>query len=227
MPGETPNLQSRAKTAKVSAQAISPVHKKHPMLDFFRNYNEQLEILIEGANPHANQLLRHADVDLIRNHLQRDERITAYATGRSVGVGRTIWVVTSQSLLVVQTGKRPGVRKFALDSIEQADIEKGRYGHALSAHLAGTRLGLYGVAQGFAVLAARALARPARLETTPAIAQTSLSEEAQAHTQHAFADLALRAQPLLAHSDAEARQLLQQTADRARSEGQQHAPEAA
>lgn len=211
----------------VSAQAISPVHKKHPMLDFFRNYNEQLEILIEGENPHANQLLRHADVDLIRNHLNRDERITAFATGRSVGVGRTIWVVTSQSLLVVQTGKRPGVRKFALDSIEKADAEKGRYGHALSAHLAGARLGLYGVAQSFAVLTLRALARPAGLDATRNIGQTTLNEEAQAHAQHAFADLTLRAQPLLAQSDAEARQLLQQTADRARSEGQQRAPEAA
>lgn len=197
------------------------------MLDFFRNYNEQLEILIEGGNPYADQLLRHADVDLIRNHLQRDERITAYATGRSVAVGRTIWVVTSQSLLVVQTGKRPGVRKLALDSIEQADAEKGRYGHTLSAQLGGARLGLYGIAQSFAVLTLRALARPARLEATRGIGQTTLSEEAQAHAQHAFADLALRAQPLLAQSNAEARQLLQQTADRARSEGQQRAPEAA
>ncbi|MDP2075834.1 hypothetical protein [Hydrogenophaga sp.] len=197
------------------------------MLDFFRNYNEQLEILIEGENPHANQLLRHADVDLIRNHLQRDERITAFATGRAVGMGRTIWVVTSQSLLVVQTGKRPGVRKFSLDSIEKADAEKGRYGHALSAHLAGARLGLYGVAQSFAVLTLRALARPAGLDATRNIGQTTLNEEAQAHAQHAFADLTLRAQPLLAQSDAEARQLLQQTADRARSEGQQRAPEAA
>ena len=197
------------------------------MLDFFRNYSEQLEILIEGDNPHAAELLRHADVDLLRNHLNRDERITAYATGRSVGVGRTIWVVTSHSLLMVQTGTRPGVRKFSLGSIEQADIEKGRYGHALSVYLPGARLGLYGVAQGFAVLTARALARPARLEATPAIAQTALSEEAQAHAQHAFADLTVRAQPLLAQSDAEARQLLQQTADRARSGGQQRAPEAA
>ncbi len=197
------------------------------MLDFFRNYNEQLEILIEGDNPHAMQLLRHADVDLLRNHLNRDERITAFATGRAVGMGRTIWVVTSQSLLVVQTGKRPGVRKFALDSIEQADAEKGRYGHALSAHLAGARLGLYGVAQSFAVLTLRALARPAGLDATRNIGQTTLNEEAQAHAQHAFADLALRAQPLLAQSNAEARQLLQQTADRARNEGQQRAPEAA
>ena len=197
------------------------------MLDFFRNYNEQLEILIEGDNPYAAQLLRHADVDLIRNQLQRDERITAYASGRSVGVGRTVWVVTSQSLLVVQTGKRPGVRKFALSSIERVDTEKGRYGHALSAQLAGARLGLYGVAHGFAVLTLRALARPASTDATRAIGQTTLGEEAQAHAQHAFADLALRAQPLLAQSDLEARQLLQQTADRARSEGQQRAPEAA
>jgi hypothetical protein len=197
------------------------------MLDFFRNYSEQLEILIEGDNPYANQLLRHADVDLLRNHLQRDERITAYATGRSVGMGRTIWVVTTHALLVVQTGKRPGVRKLALDSIEQADAEKGRYGHALSARLAGARLGLYGVAHGFAVLTLRALARPAGLEATHRIGQSTLSEEAQAHAEHAVADLALRAQPLLAQSNAEARQLLQQTAERARSEGQQRAPEAA
>lgn len=196
------------------------------MLDFFRNYNEQLEILIEGNNPYANQLLRHADVDLLRNHLHRDERITAYATGRSVGVGRTIWVATSQSLLVVQTGKRPGVRKIALGSIEQVDAEKGRYGHTLSTRLAGARLGLYGVAPSFAALTLRALARPAALETTRPIEQLALSEEAQAHAQHAVADLALRAQPLMVRSDAEARQLLQQTADRARSEGQQHTPEA-
>ena len=142
------------------------------------------------------------------------------------GVGRTIWVATSQSLLVVQTGKRPGVRKFALASIEQADAEKGRYGHTLSAHLGGARLGLYGVAQSFAALTLRALARPAPLETTRPIEQLALSEDAQAHAQHAFADLALRAQPLMVRSDAEARQLLLQTADRARSEGQQHTPEA-
>lgn len=211
----------------VIAQAISPVHKKHPMLDFFRNYNEQLEILIEGNNPYANQLLRHSDVDLIRNQLNRDERITAYASGRSVGMGRTIWVVTTHSLLVAHTGKRLGVRKYALGSIEQADAEKGRYGHALSAHLAGARLGLYGVAHSFAVLTLRALARPAGLEATQRIGQTTLDEEAQANAQHAFADLTLRAQPLLAQSDAEARELLQQTADRARNEGQQRAPEAA
>lgn len=197
------------------------------MLDFFRNFNEQLEILADCNNPDANQLLRHADVDLIRNHLNRDERITAYASGRSVGRGRTLWVVTTHSLLVACTSKRPSVRKYALSSIEQADVEKGRYGHALSVYLPGARLGLYGAAQGFAVLTARALGRPARLETTPAIAQTTLSEETQAHAQHAFADLTLRAQPLLAQSDAEARELLQQTADRARSGGQQRAPEAA
>ncbi|MDP1685416.1 hypothetical protein [Hydrogenophaga sp.] len=213
-------------TAKVLLVAIPPGKTTHPMLDFFRNYNEQLEILIEGNNPYANQLLRHADVDLLRNHLQRDERITAYASGRSVGVGRTIWVVTNQSFLVAQTGKRPGVRKFALNSIERADAEKGRYGHSLSAHLAGARLGLYGVSHSFAVLTLRALARPASLDATRTIGQTELTEEAQAHAVHAFADLALRAQPLMAQSDAEAWRLLQHTADRARSEGPQRAPEA-
>jgi hypothetical protein len=197
------------------------------MLAFFRNFNEQLGILADGKNPGANDLLRQADVDLLRNHLNRDERICAYATGRAVGAGRTLWVVTSHALLVAQTGKRPSVRKYALGSIERADAEKGRYGHGLSAKLAGARLGLYGVSHGFAVLTLRALDRPASLDSTRTIGQTGLTEEAQAHAVHAVADLTLRAQPLLAHSDAQAQQLLQAIADGARSEGQQRAPEAA
>ena len=62
------------------------------MLDFLRNTNEQLEILLEGFVPNAEQLLPHSDVDLIRNHLPRDEAICAFATGRAVGAGRSVWV---------------------------------------------------------------------------------------------------------------------------------------
>jgi hypothetical protein len=194
---------------------------------FFRNYAEQLEILIDGENPHANQLLPQADVDLIRNHLNRDERIGAYVIGRSVGAGRVLWVVTSQSLLVAHTSQRPSVRKHALEHIERADAEKGRYGTGMSVLLPGARLGLYGASHAFAVFALRALNRPAAKEATQALAQTPLSEEAQAHALHAVADLTLRAQPLLAQSDAEAKNLLQATAARAKAEGQFRAPEAA
>lgn len=202
-----------------------PCNAKDPMFDFFRNYNEQLEILFEGRDATAHQLLRHADVDLIRNHLNRDEAVCAYATGRAVGTGRSIWVVTTQSLLVVSTGKHPGVRKFDRQNIERVSAEEGRYGHSLRALLPDARLAVYGVPQTFAVLALRALGRLAGSDETRSLAQTALTEEAHAHALHAFADLALRAQPLLAKSDVEAQQLLQ-VAARARVDGQQRTSEA-
>lgn len=208
------------------SRVILPCNANDPMFDFFRNYNEQLEILFEGHDPSAQQLLRHADVDLIRNHLNRDEAICAFATGRAVGAGRTIWVVTTQSLLVVQTSKRQHARKHDLSQIEQVEAEEGRYGFSLRALLPGAREGLYGVHRSFAVLALRALARPAGAEHTSTVAEITLTEAEQTHALHAFADLALRAQPLLAQSGTEAQQLLQQAAARARIDGPPRTAEA-
>jgi hypothetical protein len=226
MPFETPGWQEHRGWAKVQAWAILPCNANDPMFDFFRNYNEQLEILFEGHDPSAHQLLRHADVDLMRNHLNRDEAICAYATGRAVGAGRTIWAVTTQSLLVVQTSKRQHVRKLDLSQIEQVEAEEGRYGFSLRALLPDARVGLYGVHRSFAVLALRALARPAVAEGTSTIAEIALTDAEQTHVLHAFADLALRAQPLLAHSAAEAQQLLQNAAVGVRIGGSQHTAEA-
>lgn len=197
------------------------------MLDFLRNYNEQVEILFEGFNPNAAKLLPHSDVDLIRNHLPRDEAICAFATGRAVGTGRTVWVVTTRSLLVVQTGKVAGVRSFPLEQIERMDAEVGRYGHTLRVHGTSARPSLYGVPASFAVLVLRALDRPAANDMTREIAAQTPTEDEQAHALHAFADLALRAQPLLAQSEAEARQLLQEAAIRARLMDTHRAAEAA
>ena len=84
------------------------------LLDFLRNHNELAEILIEGTNPYATQRLPHADVDTLRNQLATDERIRTHAQGRCVGEGRTSWVVTSQALLVMHTGRSaPVVRRIA------------------------------------------------------------------------------------------------------------------
>lgn len=197
------------------------------MLDFLRNTNEQLEILLEGFVPNAEQLLPHSDVDLIRNHLPRDEAICAFATGRAVGAGRSVWVITTRSLLVVQTGKVAGVRSFPLEQIEQVEAEEGRYGVTLRAQCANARPSLYGVPMSFAVLALRALGRPAATDITAEIAAQTPTEAERAHAMHAFADLALRAQPLLAQSEAEARQLLQEAAIRARLVDAHRAAEAA
>ena len=51
-------------------------------LDFLKNGNELSELLIEGNNPYGAQLLKQADVDQMRNHIQPDERVLGYVLGR-------------------------------------------------------------------------------------------------------------------------------------------------
>lgn len=182
------------------------------LLDFFRTHNELVEILIEGTNPYATQRLSHADVDTLRAHLASDERIRSFAQGRCVGEGRTVWVVTSQALLVLHTGSAPVVRRIALADIEQVQLEKGRYGHGLRIAARGQRASIYGMARVGAVLTQRALAPATAAEHT-------LPADDVTQALHDLLDLQLRAQPLLVQAEAEARALLRQTAERARAEG--------
>ena len=184
------------------------------LLDFLRTHNELIEILIEGSNPYATQRLPHADVDTLRNQLANDERIRTHAQGRCVGEGRTSWVVTSQALLVMHTGRsKPVVRRIALSDIETTELQKGRYGHALRITArSGQRASIYGLARTHAVLTQRALAPTAAADVT-------LPDDEVASALHDFLDLQLRAQPVLAQAEAETRALLAQAAARARAEG--------
>lgn len=181
--------------------------------DYIRNHNEMWELLIEGTNPYANQLLPQADVDLLRNQLGRDERIVALASGRIVGRGRGAWVVTTSSVIQMQGSGPARVRRFDLADVEAVEAEKGKYGHTLRLWVAGQFLSLYAIARASALLTARALQPDTVVPASP------LNEDELQDALHAILDLSLRAQPALALANAETQQLLQQAAAKARADG--------
>ena len=190
--------------------------------DYLRSHNELIEMLIEGGNPHAVRKLPQDEVELLRDQLARDERIRAYVSGRVVGAGRGVWVLTDRSLIALSAGGPVRVRKLALQALEAAECDRGRYGQTLRLRFAGQTLSLYGCDATYAALAARTLPEPHALP----LAQTALDDEALAEALHAFADLALRAQPLT-QVQQQAQQLMEQAIARARSDGLVQASELA
>ncbi len=190
--------------------------------DYLRSHNELIEMLIEGSNPHAMRKLPQDDVELLRNQLERDERIRAYVIGRVVGAGRGVWVLTDRSLIALFNGGPVKVRKLALSALEAVESDRGRYGQTLRVRIAGQAHSLYGCDTTHAALAARALS-----DRHPVpLAQTVLDDEALANALHAFADLGLRAQPLV-QAELLAQQLMAQAVARARSDGLVQASELA
>lgn len=190
--------------------------------EYLRNHNELVAMLIDGDNPHAMRKLPQDDVELLRNQLERDERIRAYVIGRVVGAGRGVWVLTDRSLIALSSVGPVKVRKLALSALQAVEGERGRYGQTLRVRIADKALSLYGCDTTYATLAARALSasHPATL------AQAALDDEALANALHAFADLGLRAQPL-AQAEILAQQLMEQALARARADGLVQASELA
>lgn len=182
--------------------------------EYLRSHNELVEMLIEGGNPHALRKLPQDDVELLRDQLARDERIRAYVSGRVVGAGRGAWVLTDRAVIVLASGGPVRVRKLALQGLEAAECDQGRYGQTLRLRIAGQTHSLYGCDTTHAALVARALPQQHALP----LAQTALDDEALAEALHAIADLALRAQPL-AQAQQQAQQLMEQAIARARSDG--------
>ncbi len=182
--------------------------------DYLRSHNELIEMLIEGDNPHAMRKLPQDDVELLRNQLERDERIRAYVIGRVVGAGRGVWVLTDRSLIALFSTGPVKVRKLALSALEAVESERGRYGQTLRVRMDGQAHGLYGCDTTYAALAARALSA----DHPVVLAQPALDDEALANALHAFADLGLRAQPL-AQAEILAQQLMEQAIARARADG--------
>jgi GNAT superfamily N-acetyltransferase len=182
--------------------------------EYLRNHNELVAMLLDGDNPHAMRKLPQDDVELLRNQLERDERIRAYVIGRVVGAGRGVWVLTDRSLIALFSVGRVKVRKLELSSLETVESERGHYGQTLRVRLAGQALSLYGCDTTYAELAARALSA----RHPGADDKAALDDEALADALHAFADLGLRAQPL-AQAEVLAQQLMEQAIARARADG--------
>ena len=192
-------------------------------LDFLKNGNELSELLIEGANPYGASLLKQADVDQMRDHIQPQERVLAYVLGRVVLAGRGLWLLTDQQLLVSEHGSGNLVHHFALGDITEAECVKGKYGYTLRVTAAGQQRSVYGASAHMAAVFYRALGQKVRC--TPVYKPTALNADDVAEVVHHFCDAALRLQPV-AMVNADARALIAQLAQDATNQGWLMATEA-
>ena len=192
-------------------------------LDFLKNGNELSELLIEGANPYGASLLKQADVDQRRDHIQPQERVLAYVLGRVVLAGRGLWLLTDQQLLVSEHGSGNLVHHFALGDITEAECVKGKYGYTLRVTAAGQQRSVYGASAHMAAVFYRALGQKVRC--TPVYKPTALNADDVAEVVHHFCDAALRLQPV-AMVNADARALIAQLAQDAANQGWLMASEA-
>jgi len=192
-------------------------------LDFLKNGNELSELLIEGNNPYGAQLLKQADVDQMRDHIQPTERVLAYVMGRVVLSGRGLWLLTDQNLLISENDSGTLVHHFALKDITQAECVKGKYGYTLRVTAAGQQRSVYGASAHLAAVFYRALGQKVRC--TPVHKPTALNADDVAEVVHHFSDAALRLQPV-ALVNADARALIAQLAQDAANQGWLQASEA-
>lgn len=192
-------------------------------LDFLKNGNELSELLIEGANPYGASLLKQADVDQMRDHIQPQERVLAYVLGRVVLAGRGLWLLTDQQLLISEHDSGNLVHHFALGDITEAECVKGKYGYTLRVTAAGQLRSLYGASAHMAAVFYRALGQKVRC--TPVHKPTALNADDVAEVVHHFCDAALRLQPV-AMVNADARALIAQLAQDAANQGWLMASEA-
>ena len=192
-------------------------------LDFLKNGNELSELLIEGANPYGSQLLKNADVDQMRDHIQPTERVLAYVLGRVVLSGRGLWLLTDHQLLVSENDSGSLVHRFALNDVTEAECVKGKYGYTLRVTVAGQQRSVYGASAHMAAVFYRALGQKVRC--TPVYKPTALDADDVAEVVHHFSDAALRLQPV-ALVNADARALIAQLAQDAAQQGWLQASEA-
>jgi hypothetical protein len=175
-------------------------------LNSFKFGNELMEVLIEGSNPYARQLLAERDVEAVRQALGLGEKLSAYVLGRVVGEGRGVWYLSSTSVLVQGAGPAPGLVRVALSDVTSMTCLKGRYGYTLSLKAAGRSFAMYGVAEALAVSFFRIMGRFA--PCTPLVKPVALSPADALHAMHCFSDAALRAQPLARSSSLTTQALL-------------------
>lgn len=187
-------------------------------LNFLKNGNALGEMLIVGANPRGATLLKHADVDQLRDHLRPTERVQAYVLGRVVQSGRGLWLLTDQHLLVSENASGSLVHRFALQDISHAECVKGKYGFTLRVTAAGQSRSVYGATRPMAAVFFRALGQ--KMASSPLVQAVALTAEEVAEVVHHFCDAALRLQPVaMAHAHADAQALIAQWAQDAAADG--------
>ncbi len=112
--------------------------------DSFIHGEALTEIFLEGHNPYAQRKLDAADLDAIRQKVQCSETLLGYVTGRIVGAGRGVWLVTDQAV-GMRSGTSQDARRIALDEVESFETERGRFGHTVRLWAEGRAWSLFGV----------------------------------------------------------------------------------
>ncbi len=102
------------------------------------------EFLIEGHNPDARHKLSTADVDALRQHMKTGEALKAFVTGRIVGSGAGVWVVTEQQVLLRNTALE-SVACVKASDVNHFEAILGRYGHTVRLSAQGRQFSMYGV----------------------------------------------------------------------------------
>lgn len=102
------------------------------------------EFLIEGHNPDARLKLSTADVDALRQHMKTGEALKAFVTGRIVGSGAGVWVVTEHQVLLRNTALE-SVACVKASDINHFEAILGRYGHTVRLSAQGRQFSMYGV----------------------------------------------------------------------------------
>lgn len=118
---------------------------------------KQIEILLEGRNPDADGPLTEAEQQAVRPLLQPGETMRGYVRGRVVGAGSSLWMLSSQALHLLDSGRHRPV-SLPLASVQAVDSLNGRYGQTLVLIAADQRRSIFGAHRQLAAALMHALA---------------------------------------------------------------------
>ena len=161
-------------------------------LDFLKNGNELSELLIEGNNPYGARLLNATDVAEMARHVQSHEQVQAYVLGRVAMVGRGLWVLTSDRLLISEQDNSPEVQAFSWRQLSEGECQKGKYGYTLRVTAGGKRFSVYGTCAHMAAMFYEKLG--ASVACAPVVKPATVDADDLAQVQHNFSDAAQRLQ---------------------------------
>jgi hypothetical protein len=100
--------------------------------------------LMRSFNLSESEALTDAEVTAIRLETQPGEQVQAYLRGWLTGEGSTLWLVTSQRVLLINMTARERTHRLAFSDIESLDHESGRYGTVVRLRAAGRHWAVLG-----------------------------------------------------------------------------------
>lgn len=165
--------------------------------------------LMRSLNLSECEALTDAEVAAVRLETQPGEQVQAYLRGWLTGEGSTLWLVTSQRVLLVNLTARERTHRLAFSEIESLDHESGRYGTVVRLRAGGRAWAVVGahrllVAGWAATLSLRApetAITPLRLDADEASTLASLNLLARLQVEPLDATGALHRTAMLVEAD--------------------------